>query len=110
ARRRGLEAELSAALPRRVLHDEVLPRLHLAMLRLEKLKSHAAASVARVTAGAGTGVSSAPASSSSPDDVRAELGEVVGELAKTHHDLAVLMRQAPAANPRRLEHGFVGAL
>ena len=28
ARRRGLESELSAALPRRVLHDEVLPRLH----------------------------------------------------------------------------------
>src|SRR5262249_62104298 len=92
ARRRGLEAELSAALPRRVLHDEVLPRLHLALLRLEKLKSQVAAPVARVTASAGSGASSAPASPSAPD-VRAELGEVVGELAMTHHDLAVLMRQ-----------------
>jgi signal transduction histidine kinase len=43
-------------------------------------------------------------------DLRGELGEVVAELAKTHHDLAVLMRQAPLASPRRLEHGFAGAL
>ena len=40
ARQRGLESELSAALPRRVLHDEVLPRLHLAIMRLESLRAH----------------------------------------------------------------------
>ena len=51
ARRRGLEAELSAALPRRVLHDEVLPRLHLAMLRLEALRARLP--VARVAEPAG---------------------------------------------------------
>jgi len=39
ARRRGLETELSAALPRRVLHDDVLPRLHLAMLRVESVRA-----------------------------------------------------------------------
>src|SRR5262249_21524435 len=72
ARRRGLEAELSAALPRRVLHDEVLPRLHLAMLRLEKLKSHAAAPTAPVSAGTGSGAFSAPPSPSSPGCFRAE--------------------------------------
>ena len=41
ARQRGLESELSAALPRRVLHDEVLPRLHLAMLRLDAIRFRA---------------------------------------------------------------------
>src|SRR5262249_11916645 len=44
ARRGGLESELSAALPRRVLHDDVLPRLHLAMLRLEALRGRASVS------------------------------------------------------------------
>jgi signal transduction histidine kinase len=109
ARRRGLEAELSAALPRRVLHDDVLPRLHLAMLRLETLRSRvgqpvpalageelpAADSLLAPSPGIGTG---------------ADLTEVVRELGRVHHDLAALMRAAPAANPRRLEHGLVGAL
>ncbi len=108
ARRRGLEAELSAALPRRVLHDEVLPRLHLAMLRLEKLKGRVAASATvRIPVG---GARSQPTAETEPADVRTELGDVVSELAAAHHDLAVLMRQSPAANPRRVEHGFVGAL
>ena len=50
ARRRGLEAQLSAALPRRKLHDEILPRLHLAMLRLETLRAgHTAAARRPVT-------------------------------------------------------------
>ena len=89
ARRRGLEAELSAALPRRVLHDDVLPRLHLAMLRLEALRGRATRGDAAVGG---------------------DLGEVVGELGSVHHDLAALMRAAPAANPRRVQHGFTGAL
>lgn len=105
ARRRGLEAELSAALPRRVLHDDVLPRLHLAMLRLEALRARLGAPVT-VPASAGA---------NAPDDAtqssqREDLGEVVRELGRAHHDLAALMRAAPAANPRRLEHGLVGAL
>ncbi len=109
ARRRGLEAELSAALPRRMLHDEVLPRLHLAMLRLEKVKSRVGAS-ANVSVGAGGSLRTVDARDEEAEDVRVELGEVVRDLATTHHDLAMLMRQSPAANPKRLEHGFVGAL
>jgi hypothetical protein len=57
ARQRGLEAELSAALPRRVLHDEVLPRLHLAMLRLEALRARVP--MAGPVAGLATSVSAA---------------------------------------------------
>ncbi|MGH2485555.1 MAG: sensor histidine kinase, partial [Ktedonobacterales bacterium] len=105
ARQRGLEAELSAALPRRVLHDEVLPRLHLAMLKLEAIRGRATTAVA-VPAGPGA-VSLAV---SEDESVQTELGEVVAALGKTHHDLAALMRSAPAANTRRLEHGLVAVL
>jgi hypothetical protein len=121
ARRRGLESELSAALPRRVLHDDVLPRLHLAMLRLEALRSRVG--VSAPTLAATTAVSAGVASPSSigadrangtdggePLDMRADLGEVVAELGRAHHDLAALMRSAPAANARRLEHGLVAVL
>lgn len=107
ARRRGLEAELSAALPRRVLHDEVLPRLHLAMLKLEAIRQRASVAVAPVSA-SGASVSTAP--TEGDDALGAELGDVVGELGKAHHDLAALMRLAPAANTRRLEHGLVAVL
>jgi signal transduction histidine kinase len=131
ARRRGLEAELSAALPRRVLHDDVLPRLHLAMLRLEALRgrvhtTHTAPSTATQATpiAAGTAGSRAPiraagdrGDAAEPTEVTegdssisGELSAVVRELGRAHHDLAALMRAAPAANPRRLEHGLVAVL
>jgi len=94
ARRRGLEAELSAALPRRVLHDDVLPRLHLAMLRLESLRGRVARQDGLIQT----------------DGMAEPLGEVVSELGHVHHDLAALMRAAPAVNPRRVQQGFAGAL
>ena len=108
ARRRGLEAELSAALPRRVLHDEVLPRLHLAMLKLEAIRGRAA--VATVPGGASAGAGAISTAEGDETELRADLGDVVGELGKAHRDLAALMRLAPAANTRRLEHGLVAVL
>ena len=160
ARRRGLESELTAALPRRALHDDVLPRLHLAMLRLEALRARLRAPVAamaeavpaingrgtevaealpaingRGTDGAMNGAdgaaspSRAPAlqgrETSSPSRAPAlqgrdaisdsaaladDLGAVVTELGAAHRDLAKLMRAAPLASARRVEHGFTGAL
>ncbi|HEU4785523.1 MAG TPA: ATP-binding protein, partial [Ktedonobacterales bacterium] len=112
ARRRGLEAELSAALPRRVLHDEVLPRLHLAMLRLEALRARLP--VGRVSEPARASTSSTlperAESADAPFDASGELEAVVHELGLAHHDLAALMRAAPIANKRHLEHGLVSAL
>ena len=119
ARRRGLEAELAAALPRRVLHDDILPRLHLSMLRLEALRGRVAralpaAVAANTTRSKGsvvdTPVGVAEGPPEGPPDTGAELGEVVRELGRAHHDLAALMRATPAASPRRLEHGLVGVL
>jgi signal transduction histidine kinase len=112
ARRRGLEAELSAALPRRVLHDDVLPRLHLSMLRLEALRARlpaarVAASAAALTAPAALEQPSLADESSVTSD---ELEAVVRELGQAHHDLAALMRATPIVNKRHLEHGLVNAL
>ncbi|HEX9068117.1 MAG TPA: ATP-binding protein, partial [Ktedonobacterales bacterium] len=90
ARQRGLESELSAALPRRTLHDDVLPRLHLAMLRLDGLRG---------------GLRSAES-----EPLAADLAAVVAELGRAHHDLAALMRSAPIVASRRLERGIVSAL
>lgn len=105
ARRRGLEAELRAALPRRVLHDEVLPRLHLAMLKLEALRAHLP-----IPAAAGAAAGAAVDGPPEPEGAQADLAGVVAELGRAHHDLAALMRAAPTTNVRRLEHGLVGAL
>ena len=117
ARRRGLEAELTAALPRRALHDDVLPRLHLAMLRLEAQRSRLrarpiaapVASLAASEAPSADGVRDADEMGEA-DEVAGEIGAVVAELGRAHRDLAALMRAAPMASARRLEHGFTGAL
>jgi hypothetical protein len=116
ARRRGLEAELTAVLPRRTLHDDVLPRLHLAMLRLEALRGRVSqmpqAAPERLAVGAAMARESAPEGATEPagEAVAAALGEVVGELGSVHHDLAALLRGTLAAAPRRPEGGFCAAL
>jgi len=119
ARQRGLEAELSAALPRRVLHDEILPRLHLAMLRLETLRERLPArALTTVGRAEREGVRAMPVGEPQTDSaspgasatVQAELGAVVRELGQAHRDLAALMRAAPIVNQKRLEHGLVSAL
>ncbi|HEX9038965.1 MAG TPA: hypothetical protein VF808_18430 [Ktedonobacterales bacterium] len=123
ARRRGLEAELTAALPRRTLHDEVLPRLHLAMLRLEALRARllgapvSGAGEARAVANASSVGEARPLARTAASQGREEaaaladdLGAVVNELGQAHRDLAKLMRAAPLASARRMEHGFTGAL
>ncbi len=144
ARRRGLEAELSAALPRRVLHDDVLPRLHLAILRIETLRARltqavqplstppianagldgneSEAAITTIHEGSGYGAAMAllapesaepPPTLSAPSEIQeivADLGTVAQNLSHAHRDLAALMRAAPMASPRRMEHGFTGAL
>jgi hypothetical protein len=110
ARQRGVESELSAALPRRVLHDEVLPRLHLAIMRLESLRARIRP-LAAVSAGVQLREEVATAGA---DEARGEIAvgfeETQRDLTQAHRDLAALMRSAPMANLRRLEQGFAGGL
>jgi hypothetical protein len=122
ARRRGLEAELSAALPRRKIHDDLLPRLHLALLRLEGLRERlgAEASGAATSTSTARSVAGEPegeAKSRSQTAIRdaapgagGTLAEVVADLGGVHRELAALLRRTPTANPRRLEHGLCAAL
>jgi signal transduction histidine kinase len=121
ARRRGLEAELSAALPRRKIHDDVLPRLHLAMLQLEGVRGRMGDSAREQAQPAGAARGSGAPEAARPVRGRAgtmdaegseadALAEVVQELGSVHRDLAKLLRGAPIANPRRLEHGLCAAL
>jgi signal transduction histidine kinase len=119
ARKRGLEAELSAALPRRKLHDEVLPRLHLAMLRLEALRGRTGGAPASAPGTAGAAVAAVAGADTTSGgavatevavDLAAALGEVVRELGGVHRELAALLRATPMAAPRRLAHGFSAAL
>jgi hypothetical protein len=92
----------------------VLPRLHLAMLRLEAQRARLRAQpVAQpVAPGRSAQASGAPdeVSETVGDTVGDEIGAVVAELGRAHRDLAALMRAAPMASARRLEHGFTGAL
>ncbi|HEY7020032.1 MAG TPA: ATP-binding protein [Ktedonobacterales bacterium] len=110
ARQRGMESELSAALPRRVLHDEVLPRLHLAIMRLESLRARILP--AAVPAGVVEREVGSPVvhDEALPAEIERGMEETQRELGQAHRDLAALMRSAPMANLRRLEQGFGGAL
>ncbi|HLY32061.1 MAG TPA: ATP-binding protein, partial [Ktedonobacterales bacterium] len=124
---------------------EVLPRLHLAILRLETLRARLTqgastaqghAEMARLATGVAAadvsqhgqdapvggvallapegaeesgGQIDAPATDALPA-LASDVGVVTQSLSHAHHDLAALMRAAPMASPRRMEHGFVGAL
>lgn len=82
-RQQLVESQLLDRRARRVLHDEVLPRLHAAMLTLSQV--------------------SPPAQDGSPD--------MLATLAEVHHDIADLLRDMPAAAaPAVARSGLVGAL
>jgi signal transduction histidine kinase len=75
-RRRIVDVKLVGAQQRRVLHDEILPQMHLALLRLETLRSHRDA---------------------------AALDEAVGMISDAHRRLAAMMRATSPGAPHRLE-------
>jgi hypothetical protein len=115
ARQRGVESELSAALPRRVLHDEVLPRLHVAIMRLESLRARMRPLAAPISAGVQAREESTAAlehleHEETRGEIEVGMEETQRELTQAHRDLAALMRSAPMANLLRLEQGFAGAL
>jgi len=83
-RRRIVDVKLLGAQQRRVLHDEILPQMHLALLRLETLRLHRDA---------------------------AALDEAVGMISDAHRRLAAMMRATSLGAPHRLERdGMMPAL
>lgn len=89
-RRRIVDVKLLGAQHRRILHDDILPQMHLALLRLESLRSY-------------TDVETAPSTreeSAAPEQV---LNEAVAMISDAHRRLAAMMRATAPSAPHRLE-------
>ncbi len=86
-RRRIVDVKLLGAQHRRVLHDEILPQMHLALLRLETLRSF-------------TDLKPENTPGNRPDPV---LNEAVELISDAHRRLATMMRATAPSAPHRLE-------
>ncbi|WP_112433423.1 sensor histidine kinase [Thermogemmatispora tikiterensis] len=90
-RRRIVDVKLLGAQQRRILHDEILPQMHLALLHLETLRT--------VTRQEGQ------------EAARMALEEAVELVSTAHRQLAALMRATTPGAPYRLEReGLVQAI
>jgi hypothetical protein len=91
-RRRTVDVKLLGAQQRRVLHDEILPQMHLALLRLETLRS-----LSDMKRGDSALVESA-------EMCREEgLNEAIDIISDAHRRLATMMRTIAPGAPLRLE-------
>src|SRR3989440_993444 len=99
-RRRIVDVKLLGAQQRRILHDDILPQMHLALLRLETLRSFIHSD-------------SLPSPQeevdvTSPGEV---LDETVDMISDAHRRLAALMRATAPGAPHRLERdGLMDAI
>ncbi len=91
-RRRIVDVKLLGAQQRRVLHDEILPQMHLALLRLEMLRSLPGAQ------------QNLPLSLETSEDCRDQvLNEAIDLISDAHRRLASMMRTTAPGAPHRLE-------
>lgn len=110
-RRRIVDVKLLGAQQRRVLHDEILPQMHLALLRLETLRPQA-------NMDALTGPDLTADASTAPDldkvDHAQAIEETIELITDAHRHLAAMMRTtAPGAPypPYRMEReGMIQAI
>ncbi len=93
-RRRIVDVKLLGAQQRRVLHDEILPMLHLALLRMETVRTitHTIPVPTVIT-------------DQSPDYNRADqsLDDAISSITTAHRQLAAMMRAMATGSPHRLE-------
>ncbi len=91
-RRRIVDVKLLGAQQRRVLHDEILPQMHLALLRLETLRSVPGTKPPL------------PARLETSEVCREQvLNEAINMISDAHHRLATMMRTTAPGAPHRLE-------
>ncbi len=91
-RRRTVDVKLLGAQQRRVLHDEILPQMHLALLHLETLRSTSAMKP------------DSPESAESSEMGREQgLNEAIDLISDAHRRLATMMRTTAPGAPHRLE-------
>jgi signal transduction histidine kinase len=93
-RRRIVDVKLLGAQQRRVLHDEILPMLHLALLRLETARSF------NTQQGQDNQNEGGIESCTRVDQA---LGEAITGISDAHRQLAAMMRAMAVGAPHRLE-------
>lgn len=102
-RRRIVDVKLMGAQQRRILHDDILPQMHLALLRLETLRRYVRVEKATVNDACQEHEERA-----APEMV---LDEAVGMISEAHRRLAAMMRATAPSAPHRLEHdGLMNAI
>ncbi len=91
-RRRIVDVKLLGAQHRRILHDDILPQMHLALLRLETLR-------------ASIGQTTSPVRKQETEGASAQqmLNEAVDLISDSHRRLAAMMRATAPSAPHRLE-------
>lgn len=123
-RRRVVDVKLLGAQQRRVLHDEILPQMHLALLQLEMLRSmpeesqnevYSEALRARaqgVNAGDKPGASREVVAGNGSRPARNQaVDEAINIISDTHRRLAAMMRATAPGAPHRLERdGLINAI
>ncbi len=129
-RRRVIDVKLLGAQQRRVLHDEILPQIHLALLQLEMLRAQPEKSqpgseslpgqmpeadeVDADTANVGGMRRTAPeigAVNTSSEAREQAIDEAISMISATHRRLAAMMRTTAPGAPHRLEHdGLINAI
>lgn len=106
-RRRVVDVKLLGAQQRRVLHDEILPQMHLALLQLEMLRS-------LPEAASDSNVSAEETSRDGDELTRARkrsVDEAIAIISDTHRRLAAMMRATAPGAPHRLERdGLINAI
>ncbi|HZS79311.1 MAG TPA: ATP-binding protein [Ktedonobacteraceae bacterium] len=97
-RRRIIDVKLLGAQQRRILHDEILPQMHLALLRLETLRSLPEIQQ-QTSERAPKAVSTlSPSTLTTP-----ALNEAIALITDAHRRLAAMMRSTAPGAPYRLE-------
>lgn len=86
-RRRTVDVKLLGAQQRRILHDEILPQMHLALLQLETLRPFA----------------TSPGDAISSAQFEQALDETIQKMSEAHRRLASMMRATATGAPHRLE-------
>lgn len=139
-RRRIVDVKLLGAQQRRVLHDEILPQMHLALLQLERLRSVPGSSPPAPNPEDQAGVTTKPGEGAGPGSVvedqpceavgmasvsdlaahvvglpaqarRQAVDEAIDIISATHRRLAAMMRATAPGAPHRLEHeGLINAI
>lgn len=105
-RRRVVDVKLLGAQQRRVLHDEILPQMHLALLRLEMLRSPPETERAEIAE-----LSEEEKAGGTLQERCQAIDEAINMISDTHRRLAAMMRATAPGAPHRLERdGLINAI